>query len=75
MDPSKHVELDLSFTETLPNLWDTYEIVLLVHGFNAAPNDFAEIMINAGFHDVELDRLYADYQWYLMSARPARRKN
>lgn len=68
-------ELDLSFTETLPNLWDTYEMVLLAYGTEASETEFDRIMGGAGFRDVNMEALYRDFRWYIMCARPEKLRN
>ncbi len=67
-----NLELDLSFTETRPNLWDTYEIIILTYGTEASEAEFEGMMGPAGFSDCNLDALYRDFKWYAMCARPER---
>ena len=68
----KNLELDLSFTETMPNLWDTYELVLLTYGTEASETEFGQIMWGAGFRNLDTPALYRDFKWYFMCARPER---
>lgn len=70
-----NLELDLSFTELRPNLWDTYEIILLTYGPTASEAEFERLMGPAGFDDCNLDALYRDFKWYTMCARPERIRN
>lgn len=67
-----NLELDLSFTETMPNLWETYEIVLLAYGPEASEEEFDRIMWGAGFKGLDTTALYRDFKWYIMCARPER---
>lgn len=67
-----NLELDLSFTEMKPNLWDTYEIIILTYGPEASETEFDRIMGSAGFGDCDLWHLYRDFKWYVMCARPER---
>lgn len=69
-----NLDLDLSFTQTKPGLWDLYEVVLLVYGSEASEAEFEQIMGGAGYGDLDLSRLYSDFKWYLMCARPERMK-
>ena len=68
----KNLELDLSFTEMKPNLWDTYEMIILAFGPTATEAEFEKLMGPAGFGDCNLDALYRDFKWYIMCARPER---